>query len=88
MRLNKVKAIYSILVGMSIISLWSMLFITRQIPELETESFRIILHIFSELLLAITLIIVGVELLRYTKRANKVSLGIISFIFVIITLRK
>lgn len=74
MNLRKVKAIYSIFVGISIMSLWTMLFITGQIPELETELFSISLHIFSELLLAITLVVSGVELLRKSKRAEKIFL--------------
>lgn len=74
MRLNKVKAIYSILMGVSIISLWIMLFVSNQIPELETERFRISLHIFSELLLALTLIIGGVGLLREAKQSEKIFL--------------
>lgn len=82
MRLNKVKAIYSILMGLSIISLWSMLFITQQIPELETELFDISFHIFSELLLAITLIIGGINLLRDTKKSEMVfflSMGLLVY---------
>lgn len=78
----KVKAIYSILVGISIISLWCMLFITSQVPELDNQFIAISLHIFSELLLAITLIIAGIELLRKTKRGDKIfifSMGLLIY---------
>jgi len=37
MQLRKTKALYSIVIGISLISLWIMLFFTDQIPELKTE---------------------------------------------------
>ena len=74
MQLRKIKAVYSIVVGISILALWIMLFLTGQIPELETELFRISFHIFSELLLAIILVISGIGLLRKSKTAEKLFL--------------
>lgn len=71
MNLRKVKAIFSVIIGFSILALWFMLFFTDQIPELKTELFRISFHIFSELLLAVTLIISGIGLLRKSKIAEK-----------------
>jgi|SRR6056297_544002 len=74
MNLRKVKAIFSVIIGFSILALWIMLFLTDQIPEIDTELFRISFHIFSELLLAIILIISGIGLLRKSKRAEKLFL--------------
>ena len=82
MNLRKTKATFSILVGGSIISLWIMLFISGQIPELDTEPFSILLHIFSELLLAMTLIIAGVGLLRQSRISEKtflLAMGLLSY---------
>lgn len=74
MKLRKSKAIYAILVGISIIGLWLMLFSTGQIPELETKLFDISLHIISELILAITLILSGIALLRQSRWSEKLFL--------------
>ncbi|MBH1940920.1 hypothetical protein I5677_08460 [Mobilitalea sibirica] len=71
MNLRKGKAIFAIFIGVSIISLWIMLFLSSQIPELRTEPISISLHIFSEILLAITLIIAGIKLFKDTNNSKK-----------------
>jgi hypothetical protein len=82
MDLRKAKATFSIVVGVSIMSLWGMLFITERIPELETEPINISFHIVSELLLAMALLASGVELFRKSKRADKyflVAMGLLLY---------
>jgi hypothetical protein len=56
-------AIFAILVGMMMIGQWIMLFVTRQIAELETEPFRIWFHIAGEIVTAVLLIAGGAGLL-------------------------
>lgn len=65
--LRKFKIGYTIFVGVSIISLWIMLFATSQVPELETEPFSLTLHVLSELLLAGSLIICGIGYIKNTR---------------------
>lgn len=71
MKTRRLKAIFSLVVGISILALWVMLFVTDQIPELATEPFRISLHIFSELLLAVLLIATAVAILKRSKNADR-----------------
>jgi len=56
-------AIFSIIVGIGMIAQWSLLYFSKQIPELETERVRILFHIAAELITAIALIAGGVGLL-------------------------
>lgn len=55
-------SVYAILVGLSMLGLWSMLYLTRQISELKTEPFRIVFHISGEVLTALMLIAGGIGL--------------------------
>ncbi len=71
MKVRRLKAIFSLIVGISILALWGMLFSTNQIPELATEPFRISLHIFSELLLAVLLIATAVSIWKRSKSADR-----------------
>ena len=62
--MRKVTAFYCIIVGISMLSIWIMLFVTGAIPELETEPLRIIMHMVAEFLTAILLISSGLGLLK------------------------
>lgn len=61
--LRKVKGYYSILIGLSIIGLWIMLYITGNIPELETEPLRIYFHLAAEVLMGLLMILSGIALI-------------------------
>ncbi len=63
MKSVKSAAIYSIFVGISIIGLWTILFLNNEIPELITAPFAVSMHISAEMATAILLIIGGVGLL-------------------------
>ena len=56
-------ALFAIIVGLGMIGLWSMLLLTKQVPELETEPLRIRFHIAAEFITAIALLFGGVGLL-------------------------
>ena len=56
-------AIYAIVVGLGMLGQWAMSFAAQQIPELETEPFRIWFHIAGEFVTAIVLIAGGLGLL-------------------------
>ncbi len=65
--IKKTAAIYSILVGLSIILMWIMFYVTGSIPELESEPARIVMHITAEFITAIALITCGWGLLTLKK---------------------
>ena len=56
-------SIFAILVGVGMIGMWSASYLSRQIPELETEPIRIKFHLATEFAIAIALLISGVSLL-------------------------
>lgn len=56
-------AIFALIVGLGMIGQWTMSFITKGIPELETEPIRIWFHIIGEILTALALISSGAGLL-------------------------
>ena len=59
----KAAAIYSIFVGLSMLGIWIMFYVTGSIPELETEPARILLHLAAEGATALALVAGGVGLL-------------------------
>ena len=82
MKLRTIKALFSIIIGVSIISLWIMLYLSNQIPELKTEPVNITLHIFSEILLAIILIIASIQLINKSRNSEKtflISMGLLLY---------
>ena len=69
MKMKNISAIYAISVGVSMLGMWIMFFLTNNIPELKTEPLRIGMHLLAEIITAIMLIICGVFLLRDKERA-------------------
>jgi hypothetical protein len=55
-------SVYAIIVGVSMIGLWLMLFLTKKIPELASEPYRIGFHLAGEILTALLLILGGIGL--------------------------
>jgi NADH:ubiquinone oxidoreductase subunit K len=66
MRIQKIAAIYSIMLGIAMIGMWLSLITTNQVPEINTEPIRITYHLIGEFLTAILLLIGGFGL--FTKR--------------------
>ena len=56
-------AIFSILIGIGMITQWAMSYFNKQIPELTTEPIRIGFHITAEMITALCLLISGIALL-------------------------
>lgn len=59
----KVKGFYGVLIGISIIGLWVMLYVTGSIPELETEPISIYFHLVAEVLMGLLMVISGIALI-------------------------
>jgi peptidoglycan/LPS O-acetylase OafA/YrhL len=56
-------SVFAIAVGVLMIGQWSFFYLSNQIPELETEPYRIGFHLAGEFATAIALIVGGVGLL-------------------------
>ena len=57
------SGIYSIIVGIGIIGLWTMLILTGQVVELKSEPIRMILHLVAEFIMAILSLVSGTAIL-------------------------
>ena len=73
---------YSVLVGLAMIGMWTVLLATSQVPELQAERRRATFHLVAEFLTAILLIISGAGLLlgsEWTRTLSPVSLGMLLY---------
>ena len=55
-------SIFAIVVGIGMIAMWSVSYLSKQIPELESEPMRIKFHLAAEFATAIVLLIAGIGL--------------------------
>jgi peptidoglycan/LPS O-acetylase OafA/YrhL len=81
-RIDKALAVYTIFMGILMITWWSLLLATNQMPELQTAPIQAKLHLTAEFLTALTLLMSGVGLLRnswWAKSASYVSLGMLLY---------
>jgi len=63
MVLSIISGIYAIVIGIGIIGLWTMLLLTKQVPELNTEPVVIAFHITAEIIMGIISLLSGIFLL-------------------------
>ena len=78
----KFTAWYAIFVGALMLAQWGFFLATGQVPELQTEPYRIAFHLLGEGVTAIALIVSGIALLRripWARQAAFVSLGMLSY---------
>lgn len=68
MNKRRASAIFTIFVGILMMGMWSTLILTNQVPYLDTPQMEIKLHILTEMLTAVMLIIGGVSVLRDYER--------------------
>ena len=61
---RRLSAVYTIIVGCLMLAMWGMLVFTNQVPYLNTPQLEIKLHILTETLTAMLLILGGVTVLR------------------------
>lgn len=60
-------SVFAIVIGVLMIGQWSFFYLSHQIPELETEPYRILFHLAGEFATAVALIVGGVALLASWK---------------------
>ncbi|MEA3376149.1 MAG: hypothetical protein U9R72_08150 [Chloroflexota bacterium] len=73
---------YSIAVGILMLGQWTFFLASGQVPELQTEPFRIAFHLLAEGVTAIALIVSGISLVRRTSWARQAafaSLGMLTY---------
>jgi hypothetical protein len=58
-----ISGIYAIIIGVGIIGLWLMLYLTNQIPELKTEPVAIKFHVTAEMTMGVLSLLSGIFLL-------------------------
>ena len=64
MNKRKASAVFTIVVGLLMMGMWSMLVLTNQVPYLDSAQVEIKLHILTEMLTALMLITGGVSVLK------------------------
>ncbi len=74
LKFNKVAAFFSIIIGVAMMGLWLLLYITSNIPELTAEPIRISMHILAEVVTAVMLILGGIGILTGMKWAKEIYL--------------
>ena len=77
--IKRIEAVYSIVIGISILGMWSMILLTGGISEPPIE---ISLHLISEFSMAILLLISGISILRgkiYGKTIFLISNGMLIY---------
>lgn len=67
---SRVAGIYAVAVGLGMVGLWTMLLVTGQVPELESEPWSIGLHLAAEFLTAMALLVGGYGLLQQRRWAR------------------
>ena len=67
MKIRKIAAMYSIVIGLSMIGMWSALLGTDQVPEIHTEPIKISFHLIVEFLTAFALLFGGFGLFTNRK---------------------
>lgn len=73
--------LYAFLVGFGMVAQWMVSYVRKQIPELETEPYRIWFHIIAEMVTALFLLIAGVALLQEADWAVPLYLVAIGMLF-------
>jgi hypothetical protein len=72
MNKRRASGVYAIFMGLLMMGMWSMLVLTNQVPYLDTPQMEIKLHIFTEMLTALMVILGGVTVLRGWEKLTKV----------------
>lgn len=82
----KFTGIFSIIVGVMMLAQWVFFIAAGQVPELQTETIRILFHLAAEGVTALALIISGVGLLTrqtWARTAGFVSLGMLIYTVIV-----
>lgn len=62
-RILRISGLFQVLIGIEILAIWSLILIQGEVPELETEPWKIVMHILAELFTGSILLISGLNIL-------------------------
>lgn len=82
MKIKKYAIGYSLFMGVSMIGMWIVFYISGSIPELTTKPIELGMHVLAEITTAIFLIIGGLGLLKRRKWSSKIyflSMGMLIY---------
>ena len=80
--MRKCVAIYCLLVGLSIVSLWTGLLIGGEVPELQSDPVGIATHLIAESMTALALVSAGLAMLkdwRWSASLRHLALGLLLY---------
>lgn len=77
----KFVAWYSLVVGIMMFVQWTFFLLTGQVPELQTEPYRIIFHLIGEFVTALALILAGLAVLNRWRLARETTLVALGLLF-------
>ena len=86
MRIGKIAAVYSFIVGIAMIGMWTVFVLTGQVPELNTEPIRVSMHILGEIATALALLIGGYGMWTDKKwglQAYMLSMGMLLYTLIV-----
>ena len=78
----RLTGVYGVFVGVMMIAQWMFFIAAGQVPELQTEPFRIALHLTAEFVTALGLMVTGIGLLRqweWSARAYLFFAGLLTY---------
>lgn len=79
--MKKISAFYSILMGICMIGMWIMFYISDSIPEIQTKPIELGMHILAEIITAVLLIIGGFSVLINKRWGNPIYLLSMGMLF-------
>jgi hypothetical protein len=86
MKMKRAASVFSIFMGLSMLGMWTMFYLSGSIPELVTKPMEISMHIVAELLTAVMLIVGGIGVLVDKKWGRKiyfVSMGMLLYTLIV-----
>ena len=86
MKVKKIAAVYSIIVGASMIGMWTVFYVIGEIPEINTEPAKIVMHLIAEFVTAIALIFGGFGLILNRKwgfQTYLLSMGMLMYTLIV-----
>lgn len=84
--MRRYAIIYALLVGTGMLGMWSMLLVTGQVPEVETEPIRLAFHLAAEAMTAVALIVAASGVARRARWGRSVYLlatGMLAYTLVV-----
>lgn len=86
MKLGKLASVYSMIIGIAMLCMWTVFVLTGQVPELSTTPIQVSLHIIGEVATALALLIGGYGVWTNKKwglQAYMLSMGMLLYTLIV-----